>query len=84
MCLLLKMCGQGGSQGAIELFVEHNFDTGRAARPGWSWHCSGRAVDIGNIGKKDTPNLYHWLVKNASTFGFSPYAAEHWHWNHKA
>ena len=76
--------GVGGSSGAIELYVDRNFDASLAAVPGRSWHCSGRAVDIAGFSSKtDKPKVWKWLNTYASTYSFTPYAGETWHWNYK-
>lgn len=52
-----------------------------AARPGYSNHQSGRALDINLLGvPRET---YAWLVKHASRFGFRrTVAKEPWHWEY--
>jgi LAS superfamily LD-carboxypeptidase LdcB len=52
-----------------------------AAKPGYSNHQSGRAVDINLLGvPRET---YAWLKKNASRFGFRrTVASEPWHWEY--
>lgn len=50
-----------------------------AAKPGFSNHQSGRAVDIA-VGGTSSP-VYLWLANNASKFGFRrTVASEPWHW----
>jgi LAS superfamily LD-carboxypeptidase LdcB len=50
-----------------------------AARPGYSKHQSGRAVDI----YIDDYNVYEWLRHNASKFGFKrTVKREAWHWEY--
>ena len=50
-----------------------------AARPGYSKHQSGRAVDI----YIDDYNVYEWLKQNASKFGFKrTVKREAWHWEY--
>lgn len=54
-------------------------------------HETGLAVDFGSGGleasastidkQRKTP-AYQWLVANAYRFGFMPYSAEPWHWEH--
>jgi len=46
------------------------------ARPGFSRHQSGHALDL-NAG---TPGVHPWLVKNAWRWGFLPFQPERWHW----
>ena len=58
------------------------------APPGGSPHHTGRAIDFFLGARNDSRNIpalrrtaaYHWLVCNASRFGFTPYGAEPWHW----
>jgi LAS superfamily LD-carboxypeptidase LdcB len=59
-----------------------------AARPGYSAHESGVAIDIDNCikrvkGKKQYTETYRWLQKNAEQFGFKQtlhYEPWHWEW----
>ena len=46
-----------------------------------------RFLPGGKGGSENVANLrklkaYHWMVKNASRFGFYPYEAEPWHWEY--
>jgi hypothetical protein len=66
-----------------------------AARPGYSNHQSGVAMDLNT---KGAPNdkairrktkistgqgkVYEWLTKNAAKYGFRRIKIEHWHWEH--
>jgi LAS superfamily LD-carboxypeptidase LdcB len=52
-----------------------------AAKPGYSNHQSGRAVDINLLGvPKET---YAWLLKHAGKFGFNrTVPSEPWHWEY--
>jgi LAS superfamily LD-carboxypeptidase LdcB len=52
-----------------------------AAKPGYSNHQSGRALDINLLGvPRET---YAWLKKNASRYGFRrTVASEPWHWEY--
>jgi D-alanyl-D-alanine carboxypeptidase len=51
-----------------------------AAKPGYSNHQSGRAVDI----YIDEYKVYEWLRKNAHRFGFKrTVKREAWHWEYK-
>ncbi len=69
--------------GQIELFVEHGGNTTYAARPGYSNHQEGKAIDISGIAKQnDTSALFKWLQKNASKYQFENYKPECWHWNY--
>ncbi len=50
-----------------------------AAKPGFSNHQSGHAIDIGMW-----PGVHAWLVTNASRFGFvATVKAEPWHWEYR-
>lgn len=74
-----------GSQhdGQIELFIYWNGDTASAARPGYSNHQSGKAIDIKGLQKQnDTSPLFKWLCANAKRFDFENYIRECWHWNY--
>ena len=49
----------------------------QAAKPGFSNHQSGHAVDIA----VSSPDVHPWLVANAAKFGFAATVAkEPWHW----
>lgn len=95
----LKMKAHAASQG-ISLIVEDAFrsmddqialytayqnKTGNlAAKPGYSNHQSGIAVDI-RVGNSFTSPVYLWLNKNAPTYGWvnkgkSFPQPEPWHW----
>ncbi len=51
----------------------------RAAKPGYSNHQSGRAVDIGMW-----EGVHAWLVANANRFGFrATVRSEPWHWEYR-
>jgi peptidoglycan hydrolase-like protein with peptidoglycan-binding domain len=53
-----------------------------AARPGYSNHQGGIAVDI-NVGGTGT-STYKWLANNASRFGFvRTVPSEPWHWEYR-
>jgi len=62
------------------LYAEYQAGTGNlAARPGYSNHQGGIAVDIqtGGTGTK----VYAWLDRNAARYGFKrTVASEPWHW----
>ena len=77
-----KGIGKSGS-GQIELYIYWNADRNYAAKPGYSNHQSGRAIDISGIKREnDTSALYKWLCNNAKTYKFSGYSKECWHWNY--
>lgn len=75
------------------LWNENGRDPDRAARPGYSNHQNGTAIDFSTGGpyiqgagcsnKSSSPNnnQWNWLVENASQFGYGQYAAEAWHWD---
>lgn len=74
-----------GSQhdGQIELFVYWNGNTSSAAKPGYSNHQSGKAIDIAGLQKtNDTSALFKWLCNNAGKYDFENYKPECWHWNY--
>ncbi|MBQ9396154.1 MAG: SH3 domain-containing protein [Proteobacteria bacterium] len=77
-----KGIGSNGS-GQIELYIYWNANTSYAAKPGYSNHQSGKAIDISGIKRdNDTSPLYKWLCNNAKTYKFSGYSKECWHWNY--
>jgi hypothetical protein len=63
-------------------FLEYGFP--RAARPGFSNHQMGLALDFQlGLNKGSTrpgDPVYDWLVANAATYGFSKISSESWHW----
>lgn len=65
-----------------ELYAEWKAGHGNpAARPGYSNHQSGRALDINLLGVP--PETYAWLLENASRFGFRrTVPKEPWHWEY--
>jgi LAS superfamily LD-carboxypeptidase LdcB len=53
----------------------------KAARPGYSNHQAGTALDL----YLDAPETFAWLEANARRFGFKrTVAKEPWHWEHQA
>lgn len=64
------------------LYAKYLAGTGSlAAKPGFSNHQSGVAVDI-RVGNT-TSSTYRWLANNAFRFGFKrTVASEPWHWEH--
>ncbi len=54
------------------------------ARPGYSLHEQGRAIDFqwngGSIGPRSGP-AFQWLAANAPQFGFVNLPSEPWHWS---
>ena len=73
---------------AVEKYGSEKAATKWVAPPGRSAHHTGRAIDFyvggsnssANAAKQRTLAPYRWLVCNALRFGFTPYAAEPWHW----
>lgn len=54
-----------------------------AARPGYSNHQGGIAMDVGGVGGYST-RAYSWLAHNAKRFGFvNDVGGEYWHWTYK-
>jgi len=58
-----------------------------AARPGFSNHQSGVALDLNtgpgiNKARSNTKE-YNWLAKHGATYGFKRIRSEHWHWEHQ-
>jgi hypothetical protein len=70
----------------------------RVAAPGWSNHQNGIAIDfhqvrakghaVQNSTRPDAKRkwratwFYRWLKRRASSFGFTPYSREPWHWEY--
>jgi LAS superfamily LD-carboxypeptidase LdcB len=53
-----------------------------AARPGYSNHQGGIAVDIATGGESSP--VYRWLAANAAAFGFKrTVSSEPWHWEYR-
>jgi hypothetical protein len=74
------------------LWAQYGRDTSRVARPGFSPHQAGVAIDFDNmsgyIAKASCSNratnpspAYQWLRANSVNYGFKQYAAEAWHWD---
>lgn len=61
-----------------------------AARPGYSNHQNGTAIDIAVEGNNPSSRTYQWLAANAPKYGFTNTAGksfdppEYWHWEFKA
>ena len=54
-----------------------------AARPGYSNHQGGIAMDIGGVGGYGT-SAYRWLQAHAGQYGFAnDVSGEPWHWTYK-
>lgn len=50
------------------------------ARPGYSNHQMGLAIDFGRCGSRSTA-CYVWLNANAATYGLKNLPSESWHWS---
>lgn len=50
------------------------------ARPGYSNHQMGLAIDFNNCSSHSTA-CWKWLNANAATYGFKNFAKEPWHWS---
>lgn len=67
-------------QGQKSLYQQYLNGGNLAAKPGYSNHQNGSAIDI-NV---TNTNTYQWLVQNAIKFGFiRGVASERWHWEYK-
>lgn len=54
------------------------------ARPGWSNHQMGLAIDFvcnGSLIKSKTGGCFEWLASNANRFGLQNFPKEAWHWS---
>lgn len=80
------------SAGHQQKLWNKNPNSEEVARPGYSSHQAGVALDFNNMsGKKNGSTCsnratnsgagYKWLVANAATYGFKQYAVEAWHWD---
>lgn len=57
-----------------------------AARPGYSNHQSGVALDLNTQGSSISQGsgaVYNWLARNAHKYGFKRIPSEHWHWEYQ-
>ncbi len=76
------------------LWVQFGMDENRVAKPGFSNHQMGLAIDFsdiydsaggsaGSCNPKQTANsnTYKWLEANAGDYGIKQYCAEAWHWS---
>lgn len=64
------------------------YGLGRAAKPGYSSHQMGLAIDF-QLGSNDGVRrpgdpVYDWLVANAKAYGFAKLSSESWHWQAQA
>jgi hypothetical protein len=64
---------------------EQNPDPTRVARPGYSNHQMGLAIDFAGLSASPGPvpgnAIWDWLARNAATYGYKNYPAEAWHWS---
>jgi len=74
---LVIMSGFRTYEKQVELYNDYRFGSGNlAAKPGWSNHQSGRALDI-----VLDRGVLEWLDRNARRFGFRRTVRhEPWHW----
>ncbi|MEK7599553.1 MAG: M15 family metallopeptidase [Patescibacteria group bacterium] len=67
------------------LWSQYGMDPARVARPGYSNHQMGLAIDIsglpGDPGPVSGSKVWAWLSKNADKFSYKNYPAEAWHWS---
>lgn len=75
------------------LWYQYGQDTALAARPGYSNHEAGAAIDFdldasanknatcANRATDPGDPQWEWLKANAARFGFGQYAVEPWHWD---
>ena len=63
------------------LWDRYGRDPVRVARPGYSNHQNGIAMDISGIGARGTA-ADRWLLANSGRFGFRNYPAEFWHYDY--
>ncbi len=65
---------------ASQQALYRKYGPGRAARPGYSDHQMGMAIDIGGIGGYGT-RAFRWMKANAGRYGFvNNVRGEPWHW----
>lgn len=65
-----------------QLWIQFGQNPARVARPGYSNHQGGVAMDIGGVGGYGT-SAYRWLSANAGRYGFrNTVAGEPWHWSY--
>jgi hypothetical protein len=87
--------GAGPSQ-PVQLYANSSFrtmahqrslcpcDGVTVARPGYSNHQMGVAIDFGNGSGgaiRNGDEWFNWLMSNAATFGYKNYPRESWHWS---
>ena len=66
------------AQGQRFLAFDSPHETGLACDFG----CGGLLPVSGTIAEQQRTLLWHWLVANAWRYGWTPYKAEPWHWEH--
>lgn len=77
-----------------DLWVRYGRDTSRVARPGYSSHQAGVAIDFNNMGhvlnrssscsgRARAPSFpaWIWMRDNAESYGFKQFSNESWHWD---
>lgn len=72
----------------LQLYARYLAGGDQAAKPGWSNHQNGVALDI-EVGRSFTSKAYLWLAANAARYGFKNTGAtfkqpEPWHWERVA
>jgi LAS superfamily LD-carboxypeptidase LdcB len=64
-------------------WIHHEPGFNLAARPGYSNHQNGIAMDIGGVGGYGS-SAYRWLSANAGRFGFTnDVGGEYWHFDYR-
>ena len=64
-------------------WIHHRPGFNLAARPGYSNHQNGIAMDIGGVGGYGT-TAYRWLAANSGKFGFkTDVSGEYWHFDYR-
>ncbi len=76
------------------LWIQYGQDPRRAARPGYSPHQMGLAIDLATISSVSLGAqtcetrvtqrgnaMWEWMEANAARFGIKQYSAEAWHWD---
>lgn len=68
-----------------QTLFNQNPDPSRVARPGYSNHQMGLAIDFAGLPSTPGPvsgnSIWDWLSQNAANFGYKNYPAEAWHWS---
>ena len=70
-------------QALYDGYIHHRPGFNKAARPGFSNHQNGIAMDIGGVGGYSTA-AYHWLSAHAAAYGFkNDVSGEPWHFDYR-